>query len=58
MEKVIRTLEVVRPFSQRDGGDIELVGISKDIEVYVHRQGACGTCSSSINTLKAGVEQY
>lgn len=46
----------VRPFLQSDGGDIELIDY-KDGVVKVRLQGACGTCPSSIMTLRFGVER-
>ena len=46
----------VAPFLQADGGDIELVGYVEGT-VQVRLQGACGTCPSSIATLRGGVER-
>lgn len=46
----------VAPFLQQDGGDIELVGV-EDKTVKVRLVGACGTCPSSIMTLRMGVER-
>ena len=46
----------VAPFLQADGGDIELVGYTEGT-VQVRLQGACGTCPSSIATLRGGVER-
>ena len=46
----------VAPFLQRDGGDIELVGIEEGT-VKVRLHGACGSCPSSTATLHMGVER-
>ena len=46
----------VAPFLQRDGGDIELVGIDEGV-VKVRLHGACGSCPSSTATLHMGVER-
>lgn len=54
-ELVIRTLEKIRPYLQRDGGDVEFVSIEDDI-VYVRVHGACVGCSTLDFTLKEGVE--
>lgn len=43
--------EQVRPGLQRDGGDLELVGIDPDRIVQVRLLGACRGCSSSTFTL-------
>ncbi len=40
-EKVKEALEKVRPFLQRDGGDVQLVDITEDGVVKVKLQGAC-----------------
>ena len=55
--KVNAALESLRPFLMEDGGDIELVEITSQLEVYVRFLGACQTCSMSNMTFKAGVEQ-
>ncbi len=57
-ERIKAELENVRPFLQNDGGDIELVEITDDYTVVVNLLGACGTCPTSVITLKMGVENY
>ncbi|NTU43287.1 MAG: NifU family protein [Nitrospirales bacterium] len=49
-------IDRVRPFLQRDGGDVELVDITEDNVVKVRLKGACGTCPMSMMTLKGGIE--
>jgi len=46
----------IRPYIQADGGDIELVGIEGN-RVKVRLLGACGTCPSSMMTLRSGVQE-
>ena len=53
-EKVEKAIESIRPFLQRDGGDIELVDIVNGV-VKVRLKGACGSCPMSQVTLKEGV---
>ncbi|MEY2924151.1 MAG: hypothetical protein RLZZ337_699 [Bacteroidota bacterium] len=53
---VQKALESIRPFLQKDGGDVELVGI-EDTKVMIKLLGACRTCSISHITMKAGVEE-
>lgn len=55
-EKVEEAIEKIRPFLQRDGGDIELVEIVGSV-VKVRLKGACGSCPMSAMTLKMGVEK-
>jgi Fe-S cluster biogenesis protein NfuA len=55
-EKVEASIGKVRPFLQRDGGDIELVDVVDGV-VKVRLKGACGSCPMSLMTLKMGVEK-
>jgi Fe-S cluster biogenesis protein NfuA len=55
---VEQTIEVIRPALHADGGDIELCDVDEATGVVTVRlTGACGTCPSSTQTLKAGVER-
>lgn len=45
----------VRPYLQRDGGDIEIISIEDGI-VYVKMLGACDGCMAIDITLKQGIE--
>ncbi|MBW1899077.1 MAG: NifU family protein [Deltaproteobacteria bacterium] len=56
LEKVQTALNKIRPMLQRDGGDVELVGIEGKI-VKVKLQGACAGCPMSQMTLKNGIEK-
>ena len=40
-EKVAAAINKVRPFLQRDGGDVELVEVAPDGMVKVRLKGAC-----------------
>ena len=56
IEKQIETvLNKVRPFLQRDGGDIHFIGFRDGI-VYVQMGGACDGCISASDDISAGVE--
>ncbi len=54
-ELIVQTLEKIRPFINRDGGDIEFVDFIDGI-VYVKMLGACDGCSLIDNTLSEGIE--
>jgi Fe-S cluster biogenesis protein NfuA len=56
-DKVQEVLNMLRPYLQADGGDVELLDITSDGVVQVRLQGACGTCPSSTYTLKMGIEE-
>ena len=54
--KIEEALESIRPFLQKDGGDVEFVSID-DTVVKIKLLGACRTCNISHITMKAGVEE-
>ncbi len=53
--KVLEALESIRPFLNRDGGDIELIDVEGD-KVFVKLIGNCNGCPMSFSTMKLGVE--
>ena len=55
-EQIKNVIHKLRPYLQRDGGDIEYVDF-KDGIVYVKMLGACAGCAMLDETLKDGVEQ-
>ena len=55
-EQIKNVIHKLRPYLQRDGGDIEYVDF-KDGIVYVRMLGACAGCTMIDETLKDGVEQ-
>lgn len=57
LEKIEIALQSIRPFLQRDGGDVEFVELTEDNIVKVRLTGACESCSMSAMTLKAGIEE-
>jgi Fe-S cluster biogenesis protein NfuA len=57
-QQVERTIEVIRPALQADGGDVVLRDVDEISGVVtVELVGACGTCPVSTQTLKAGIER-
>lgn len=56
-DKVQEVLNMLRPYLQADGGDVELQNITPEGVVEVRLQGACGSCPSSTYTLKMGIEE-
>jgi Fe-S cluster biogenesis protein NfuA len=57
-ENVIKVLAQIRPTLQRDGGDVEFVGIDQNQVVQVRLTGACQGCPMANNTLKEGIEKF
>ena len=56
-EQIKNVIHKLRPYLQRDGGDIEYVDF-KDGIVYVRMLGACAGCTMIDDTLKDGVELW
>ncbi len=54
-EQVLALITKVRPYLQRDGGDIEIINVEDGI-VYVKMLGACDGCMALDVTLKQGIE--
>ncbi len=58
LEKRVRdALQIIRPYLQADGGDVELVQVTEDRIVEVKLTGACSACPMSQMTLRAGIER-
>ena len=56
-EEVEKVIEKIRPYLQRDGGDIQLIDVKPDKTVEVVLKGACQGCPGAQMTLKMGVER-
>jgi len=54
-EQVLSLIDKVRPYLQRDGGDIDVINVEDGI-VYVKMTGACDGCVALDVTLKQGIE--
>ncbi len=54
-EKIIATIEKIRPFLNSEGGDIEFVKFEDGI-VYVTLKGHCSNCEFLDVTLKDAIE--
>lgn len=56
-QQIENTLDKLRPFIQRDGGDVEFDSFDKDSgTVYVNMKGACAGCMYIDQTLSSGIE--
>ena len=56
-KKIMEALDQIRPFLQRDGGDLEFVELTDDNVVKVRLQGHCAGCPGAQMTIKGVVEQ-
>lgn len=57
IKRIEDALEQIRPYLQADGGNVTLVEVTEDFVVKLELQGACKSCSMSMMTLKAGIEE-
>jgi len=55
--RIEQSLETMRDYLRTDGGDVELIGIEDDMTVKIRLLGQCRSCSMSIMTMKAGIEE-
>ena len=56
-QKIKDALAQIRPYLQRDGGDIEFVELTEDNVVKVRLQGHCAGCPGEKMTIKGVVER-
>jgi Fe-S cluster biogenesis protein NfuA len=56
-DNIKRALENIRPYLQRDGGDVEFVAYTPEKVVQVKLKGACAGCPHSQMTIKGGIER-
>lgn len=54
-QEIVDVIEKIRPYIQRDGGDVEFVSFEEGI-VHVRMLGACQDCMSLDDTIKDGIE--
>ena len=57
LERINKGLEEIRPFLQKDGGDVSFIKVTSDFEVIVKLEGACESCDVNQMTLQNGIEQ-
>lgn len=55
-ENIESVLDEIRPYLIADGGNVALHEIDGNI-VRLKLQGACGSCPSSVTTMKLGIER-
>lgn len=56
-QRVAHVINRIRPAVQSDGGDVELVEITKEGVARIRLHGACVGCPSSQMTLHMGIER-
>lgn len=56
IQKIEASLNTIRPYLKADGGDVQIKEVTPENVVKLEFVGACGHCSMSSMTFKAGVE--
>jgi len=57
LQQIEIALDDIRPHLAVDGGDVAVVELTDEMTVKVRWLGACESCSMSLMTMRAGVEQ-
>lgn len=57
LKRIEMSLDTMRPFLQNDGGNIEVVELTDDMELKLKLLGTCENCPQSYFTMKAGIEE-
>ncbi|MEZ4827531.1 MAG: NifU family protein [Bacteroidia bacterium] len=55
--RIEHAIDSVRGYLRSDGGDVRIHSISEDGVVELELLGSCESCSMSVMTMKAGLEQ-
>ena len=56
-DKVDASLDSIRPYLEKDGGNVEIVEITDNMIVRLKLLGACESCPQSFMTMKTGIEE-
>jgi Fe-S cluster biogenesis protein NfuA len=56
IQKIEDALDSIRPYLLADGGNVQVLEITKDNVLRLEFVGNCGNCAMSHMTFKAGVE--
>lgn len=56
-ERINKGLEEIRPFLNKDGGDVTFIKVTSDFILFLRLEGACRTCEVNQMTLKNGIEE-
>ena len=57
LQKIEASLDNIRPFLIKDGGDVEVVDFAENGKLFLKFLGNCSTCAMSTMTFKNGIEE-
>jgi Fe-S cluster biogenesis protein NfuA len=55
--RIEKALDSIRPHLAVDGGDVEVVEVTDEMQLRIKWLGNCENCFMSVMTMKAGIEQ-
>jgi Fe-S cluster biogenesis protein NfuA len=55
--RVEEALDLIRPYLEADGGNVEVLEITADSKLKLQLKGACKNCNMSSMTLRSGIEE-
>ena len=55
--KVEAALDMIRPYLEADGGNVEVIEITQEKVLKLELKGACKTCNMRAMTMKSGIEE-
>ena len=53
LARIEMSLDTMRPYLKNDGGNVEVVELTDDMDLKLRLLGDCGTCPQSVFTMKA-----
>ena len=57
LNRIEESLDKIRPFLRKDGGDVAVIKVTELMELQLEFQGNCSTCDMSNMTFKNGIEE-
>lgn len=57
IERIDKALDTIRPHLAVDGGNVEVVEVTDDMQLKIKWLGNCENCFMSVMTMKAGIEE-
>ena len=57
VKRIEEALHSIRPYLEADGGNVSFIEVTEDKIVKLELHGACKSCSMSMMTLRAGIEE-
>lgn len=55
--RIDKALDTIRPYLQKDGGDVKIESLDENLKLTLKYLGACESCKMNFFTLKTGIEE-